>query len=320
MENDPLPGEGDENYEEENAGGGGATARETTPRNAPEGGSDEDPLTKPVGFGGAADSDEGYDGYPEHESEEEQQPAPKPRVYNKEAYQKLNVSAEVASIFQFIDSYNLPKFQLETTFKPFIPDYIPAVGEVDAFIKVPLPPPPPGQEKDFSNEEILGDASDVLGITTLDEPGKQSDTTVLEMALRMASKKTGLPTMEIRGIENAEKKPKEITGWIEKIAKLHAEHPSPQANLSHPMPSIESLMQEWPPEVEELLEKITIPNGSLDIELKDYVKILCAILDIPVYDNLVESLHILFSLFSAFRESEHFNPNQAPPTETGDQS
>ena len=32
--------------------------------------------------------------------------------------------------------YTPQKVDLETKFKPFIPDYIPAVGDIDAFIKV----------------------------------------------------------------------------------------------------------------------------------------------------------------------------------------
>ena len=30
-------------------------------------------------------------------------------------------------------------FEIETELKPFIPEYIPAIGEVDAFIKIPRP-------------------------------------------------------------------------------------------------------------------------------------------------------------------------------------
>lgn len=142
------------------------------------------------------------------------------------------------------------------------------------------------------------------------------------MSLRLSSKKTGLPTMQVRGIENADKKPKEILGWVERIASLHAQHPSPQVNYTNPMPSIEALMQEWPPEVEELLDKvllcfwlcvfqyfqIKLPNASLQVDLKTYVRIICAALDIPVYNNVIESLHVLFTLFSEFRENQHFNP------------
>jgi intraflagellar transport protein 46 len=39
----------------------------------------------------------------------------------------------------------------------------------------------------------------------------------------------------------------------------------------------------------------------------------CNIIDIPVHDgnpskNLIESLHVMFSLYSAFKENQHFQP------------
>jgi intraflagellar transport protein 46 len=55
---------------------------------------------------------------------------------------------------------------LESKLKPFVPDYIPAVGEVDAFIKMNKP--------DGAKED--------LGVTHLDEPAlNHEDPTVLTM-------------------------------------------------------------------------------------------------------------------------------------------
>ena len=55
---------------------------------------------------------------------------------------------------------------METKIKPFVPDYIPAVGEVDSFLKMPKP--------DGTKED--------LGISMLDEPAlNNEDKTVLEM-------------------------------------------------------------------------------------------------------------------------------------------
>ena len=55
----------------------------------------------------------------------------------------------------------------------------------------------------------------------------------------------------------------------------------------------------------------------MDIELRQFVRIACAILDIPVHENLIESLHVLFTLFSAFKENQFFRgrgTTDAPPT------
>jgi len=72
------------------------------------------------------------------------------------------------------------------------------------------------------------------------------------------------------------------------------------------MPDIEALMQEWPPELEQFLKTMKLPSGELDVDLKTYVKLVCGILDIPVYDNPVESLHVLFTLYLEFKSNPVF--------------
>jgi hypothetical protein len=72
------------------------------------------------------------------------------------------------------------------------------------------------------------------------------------------------------------------------------------------MPDIDRLMEQWPEDFETLLSTIPLPSPDLELSLVDYVKSLCTILDIPVYDNPVESLHLLFSLFIEFKNNPHF--------------
>lgn len=42
------------------------------------------------------------------------------------------------------------------------------------------------------------------------------------------------------------------------------------------MPDIDSLMQEWPGEVEELLKQVNLPTAALQVELPQYVDIICS--------------------------------------------
>lgn len=42
-------------------------------------------------------------------------------------------------LFQYIERYKPQEIELLTTLKCFIPEYIPTVGEMDAFIKVIAP-------------------------------------------------------------------------------------------------------------------------------------------------------------------------------------
>ncbi|VDQ13067.1 unnamed protein product [Trichobilharzia regenti] len=96
-------------------------------------------------------------------------------AYNPADFEHLAVSSEIKEIFEYIQRYTPQTIELETKLKPFIPDYMPAVGDIDAFLKVPRPDGKP----------------DHLGLLVLDEPcANQSDPTVLDLQLRALSKQT----------------------------------------------------------------------------------------------------------------------------------
>eukprot|EP01112_Ceratiomyxa_fruticulosa_P007532 TRINITY_DN195_c0_g1_i1.p1 TRINITY_DN195_c0_g1~~TRINITY_DN195_c0_g1_i1.p1 ORF type:complete len:420 (-),score=93.18 TRINITY_DN195_c0_g1_i1:205-1464(-) len=211
--------------------------------------------------------------------------------YNKEDYSKLAVSAELRELFEYITRFTPQTIELETALKPFIPEYIPSVGEIDPFLKVHRP-----------DGEVDG-----LGLNVLDEPSNnQSDPAVLIMKLRQFSKTTASHSMMVHGIENADKNPKAVESWIEKIQELHHSKPPASVSSTHPFPETDELMQEWPAALEELLDQIKLPPDDIDMPLRDYIRTICAILDIPVYSNIIESLHVLFTLYSGFQENQHF--------------
>ena len=125
-----------------------------------------------------------------------------PGAYNPALYANLPVSKEIQEVFEYITRYKPQKVELETKIKPFIPDYIPAVGEVDAFLKMPKPD---GQKED-------------LGITVLDEPALvNEDKTVLELKYVQSKNVTRSVVINVDAIENADKKPKEVTRWIHSV-------------------------------------------------------------------------------------------------------
>ncbi|KAF4317784.1 hypothetical protein BBO99_00005670 [Phytophthora kernoviae] len=213
-------------------------------------------------------------------------------IYKESDYAHLKVSHEIRELFQYIGRFKAQDIELETRLKCFIPEYIPAVGDMDAFLKVPCPD---GQQ-------------DQLGLKMLDEPSlAQSDATVLDLQLRSTSKKKH-GDIVVRSIENAEKTPREIDRWMKSIADLHRTKPPPQVHYTKTMPDIESLMQVWPEEFEDLLSKTTLPSADLDMALEQYVRVICALLDIPVHKNVYESLHVLFTLYLEFRSNQHFMP------------
>jgi len=51
----------------------------------------------------------------------------------------LQVTSDVKELFEYIHRFKPQKIDLDSKLKPFIPDFVPAVGEVDAFLKMPKP-------------------------------------------------------------------------------------------------------------------------------------------------------------------------------------
>ena len=82
-------------------------------------------------------------------------------------------------------------------------------------------------------------------------------------------------------------------------------------NYTKNMPDIETLMQEWNPEMEAAFKSTPFPGPEIDMDVSDYAKIICAMSDVPVHKlqnnkATIESLHVLFTLFSEFRSNQHF--------------
>lgn len=241
----------------------------------------------------ASDSDEGEEDSSSNGSETSSKAnkAP-PGAYKASDYAHLNVTSEQRELFQYLGRYTPHVIELDTKLRCFVPDYIPAVGQIDPFIKVPRP----------------DRTDDGLGLTTVDEPSAtQSDPTVLELQLRAVSKKTPKNPMVVRSIDSAEKNKRDVENWIESVKDLHRSKPPPQVHYTRNMPDIETLMQVWPEEVENLLKELKVPPANVDLDLREYVRVVCAILDIPVHPSACESVHVLFTLYSAFTNNPHFS-------------
>lgn len=223
-----------------------------------------------------------------------------PGQYNAANYANLPVSSEVKDLFEYIGRYKPQKINLDTSFKPFIPEYIPCVGEVDAFLKMPKP----------------DNAKEDLGITVLDEPAlNHTDAAVLEMKY-IQKKQTGKKVeINIRSIENAEKNPKDIQNWIKNVGELHEGRPPATVQYTKVMPDFDFLMDVWPPQVENILKEVPFPGPEIDLSTEDYAKTMLAMLDIPVHNlpenkGIIEALHVMFTLYSTFKDNQHFQKQQ----------
>merc|ERR1719454_2693665 len=216
--------------------------------------------------------------------------------YNPDDFKDVQVSSEVEELFQYITRYKPHTIELDTSLKPFIPELIPSIGEVDAFLKMPRPDGKPNG----------------LGMTRLDEPTlNPSDPSILDPQLRSLSKNQDLQPMEVRSIENAEKCPKEIENWVKRIEELNRGKPAATVMYTRRMPDIEQLMQVWMAEFEEYLQQNPLPDmADLDLDLKEYIKVIASILDVPVYGQLTETLHVIFTLYSEFKTNQHFSKTE----------
>ncbi|XP_076640926.1 intraflagellar transport 46 isoform X2 [Halictus rubicundus] len=211
-------------------------------------------------------------------------------IYNPKDFENLKASAEVTELFQNIMRYTPQRIDLNYKLIPFIPDYIPAVGDIDAFIKIPRP----------------DGVEDKIGLTVLDEPcTNQSDPAVLHLQLRSHLRSAGAARQTVvKRIEDAEKNVKSIDKWIDDINQLHRNKHPPAVHLTKPMPDIDSLLQQWPAEVEERLNETELDFTQLECDLPELVDMICNLLDIPVdEDSKLEALHTLFTLFLEVRNA-----------------
>lgn len=173
--------------------------------------------------------------------------------------------------------YNPKKQNLKTELKAFIPDYIPTIGEVDAFLK---PARPDG-------------AAEELGLTVLDEPClNQSKKSYLDLMIKQFYKgKRKLDQKHIHSISNAHKKPKEILSWIHDVEQLQKQKQPPNVFYSNKMPEVDTLMQNFDDDTINSLDQFKQSSDMLlqfqesDIPLDVLTKSLCSVIGVPVYEN-----------------------------------
>ena len=150
--------------------------------------------------------------------------------FNIDEFYDLDIENDAKMLLHDMKKFtpNRDILNLDTKMKPFVPNYIPSIGEVDAFIKINRP--------DNNIEE--------LGLDYIDEPAiKGIDPSIfsLELAYKLKSK---IPqSYVIKNIEDADKNPKLIQNCIDNLENLHKEALSSNIDYSNKMPDLESLMQ-----------------------------------------------------------------------------
>ena len=262
---------------------------------------------------------------------------PERDVLASAAFASLDVSPEIRALFSHLDAYTPTHTRHATPLKPFVPAFIPAVGNIDEFVKVPRP----------------DGVDDGLGARVLDEPGaKQTDPAAFALRLRHAARLRGeVPVAGagdsggaygtegfareegVASVAFPERDPARLTSWIETVRGLYAGGPAgvsrspppvpaspgpvsvPAAGApvrySRNMPDVESLMQAWDRDTEAVLREVKLPDATLPMPLRARAELACATLGVPVHENLVESMHVVFSTYLAFKNNPFLGKGEA---------
>ncbi|KAK9874670.1 hypothetical protein WA026_005491 [Henosepilachna vigintioctopunctata] len=227
-----------------------------------------------------------------------------PNEYNPGLYEDLDVDDEVKELFQYIVKYMPQQLTLDYKFKPFIPDYLPAVGDIDAFLKV-IPAESYILNEHFNNQDQQ------LGFAILDEPATvQSDSALLHLQLRASTLEIPQDSADVvvKKVEKVNKNQKVVEKWIKDISDLHKSKSSPIVRYAEPMPDIDDLMQEWSEEMELRLKEHGFPSPEPGMMLTEYAELVCDIFGIPTNKNKIHSIHLLFSLYAAVKGSKLYKP------------
>lgn len=253
------------------------------------------------------DSDEEEEVHDDDDDDDDVQAQPLSGGYDPHEYEQLAAPNEIKELFQYITKYSPQIIELQRKLKPFIPEYVPAVGDIDAFIKVQHP-------KSIDDIDVAAQSSQstdntvALGLFVLDEPCiNQSDPVVLQLKLRALSKEAYKSTTIIKKVQNIHKQRKTVYQWIKDINSIHKNKYASTFQYSSTMPDTDTLLQEYSSDFEERLNQISFPSFELNVDLPTYVDIICALLDIPRYDDKssrIEALHSLFSLYLAIKNAE----------------
>ena len=260
--------------------------------------------------------------------------------YNPAEFASLKVNDEMRELFSYIGRYTPHAMDLETRLRPFIPEYIPAISEADPFLK---PPRPDGLPESLGLRVLDEPSSNQSDPTVLDlqlrSLSKKSGLLdpISVRSLENADKNLKEITKWIQNIADLHrsKPPPSVhyTKSMPDIELLMQEWPSSIEDLLNGFNSSSSVGGLGDDAVEgseggsrnsgggggEASSHsgggggggggLDLPGPDIALSLEEYVRMMCAVLDIPVYGSLVQSLHVAFTLFHEFRQNVHFQAN-----------
>uniref|UniRef100_A0A1I8NPB1 Intraflagellar transport protein 46 homolog n=1 Tax=Stomoxys calcitrans TaxID=35570 RepID=A0A1I8NPB1_STOCA len=221
-----------------------------------------------------------------------------------EKWENLQIHQEVKELFPYILKY-IPQ-HIETAYhlQPFIPDYVPAVGDVDAFLQVTGPPLLNPQRSREVEEHLKK-----LGLYFLDEPsGAQSEPSLLNMKLRSALTGSGSNARSSSAsLVPTAKSNKDIDKWINEVEQVHM---SQSVYDVQPRKDIENMLIEWPrsyADAAATVQQAYQQCASGQQTVIDYIRTLCQQFGIEgpleTQADYLLSVQTLFALYLAANQA-----------------
>ncbi|KAH8323467.1 hypothetical protein KR067_011315 [Drosophila pandora] len=217
-------------------------------------------------------------------------------------WEDLSLPGELKELFPYILKYTPQTIDTPFHLQPFIPEFVPAVGDVDALLKVQAPPLLQPQR-----QRELDDHLEKLGLWLLDEPsGAQSEPSLLNMKLR--SVLSGSRGRNPRHASSASQIPtarsgKDIDKWIAEVEQVHMTQSMYDAQ---PRKDIDALLEDWPRAFGEAETKSALDQAyksclQQDISLADYVRVLCERFGVEgPLESQADYIHNVQTLFALY--------------------
>ncbi|XP_033250105.1 intraflagellar transport protein 46 homolog [Drosophila miranda] len=217
-------------------------------------------------------------------------------------WEQLPLQQDLKDIFPYILKYTPQTIDTPYHLQPFIPEFVPAVGDVDALLKVQAPPLLQPQRQRELDEHL-----ERLGLWLLDEPsGTQSEPSLLNMKLR--SVLSGSRGRNPRHASSAALVPtarsaKDIDKWIGEVEQVHMTQSLYDAQ---PRKDIDALLEDWPrsyadAETKDALDQAYRSCLQQHLPLADYVRVLCERFGIEgPLDSQADYIHNVQTLFALY--------------------
>lgn len=225
-----------------------------------------------------------------------------PFSISPDKWEDLPMPGELKDLFPYILKYTPQSIDTPFHLQPFIPEFVPAVGDVDALLKVQAPPLLQPQRQKELNEHL-----ERLGLWLLDEPsGTQSEPSLLNMKLR--SVLSGSMGRNPRHASSASLIPtarsaKDIDKWISEVEQVHMTQSMYDAQ---PRKDIDALLEDWPrsfgdEETKNALDQAYRSCLQQNISLADYVRVLCERFGVEgPLESQADYIHNVQTLFALY--------------------